>query len=148
MSEPVLFYMPHCDASLYSDVLDENWSKDALACVAVLGNSFAHMQVSTPKACNCSVTEGSVVGPISDKRTQILQSNRTHREWPLACGTHWLQACQDSSCEASSAGAYAVGWTILLTCRTRAGAVEHSYIQEEGGEAYEGAAARGPQHRH
>lgn len=50
VSEPVLFYMPHCDASLYSDVLDENWSKDALACVAVLGNSFAHMQErwSTP----------------------------------------------------------------------------------------------------
>jgi hypothetical protein len=45
VKEPVLFYMPHCDAALYSDVLDMNWGVEALANVAILGNSFAHMQV-------------------------------------------------------------------------------------------------------
>lgn len=56
VSEPVLFYMPHCDASLYSDVVDDNWSKDALACVAILGNSFSHMHVRTPKPGDVTAT--------------------------------------------------------------------------------------------
>jgi hypothetical protein len=53
VSQPVLFYMPHCDATLYSEVLDSNWSTDALANVAILGNSFEHMQVCmlTHKPC-------------------------------------------------------------------------------------------------
>lgn len=51
VSGPVLFYMPHCDSSLYSDVLEKNWSIDAMANVAILGNSFSHMQVSVHTAC-------------------------------------------------------------------------------------------------
>lgn len=38
-----LFYMPHCDASLYDDVLDKNWDPLSLSRIAFLGNSFAAM---------------------------------------------------------------------------------------------------------
>lgn len=54
VSEPTLFYMPHCDSTLYSDVLDKNWSASALENVAILGNSFAHMQVRS-RLCNSAV---------------------------------------------------------------------------------------------
>jgi hypothetical protein len=45
VSEPTLFYMPHCESILYSDVLDQNWSVEKLLNVAILGNSFQHMEV-------------------------------------------------------------------------------------------------------
>ena len=41
---PTFFYMPHCDASIYNDVLDINWSIDQLVNIAILGNSFEGMQ--------------------------------------------------------------------------------------------------------
>lgn len=34
------FYMPHCDASLYDDVLDANWHVARMPNVIILGNSF------------------------------------------------------------------------------------------------------------
>lgn len=38
-----LFYMPHCDASLYDAVLERNWRPETLADVTFIGNSFAAM---------------------------------------------------------------------------------------------------------
>lgn len=38
VAEPTLFYMPHCEASLYDALLDANWAQ--LRRVCVLGNSF------------------------------------------------------------------------------------------------------------
>lgn len=41
VEEPTLFYMPHCEASLYDALLAANWESPAqLRCVCVLGNSF------------------------------------------------------------------------------------------------------------
>jgi SRR1 len=48
VAEATLFYMPHCDAALYNDVLDANWSAHGLARLAFLGNSFETMQVRCP----------------------------------------------------------------------------------------------------
>lgn len=45
-TEDVLFYMPHCDASLYNEVLESNWGAAELSRLAFLGNSFRHMEVS------------------------------------------------------------------------------------------------------
>lgn len=45
VTEPTLFYMPHCEASLYNDVLDRNWAVDALSNMAIFGNSFGAMLV-------------------------------------------------------------------------------------------------------
>lgn len=44
-SEEVLFYMPHCDASLYNEVLDSNWGAAEISRLSFLGNSFRHMEV-------------------------------------------------------------------------------------------------------
>ncbi|XP_042409207.1 protein SENSITIVITY TO RED LIGHT REDUCED 1-like isoform X3 [Zingiber officinale] len=39
-SEPTLFYMPHCEASLYDGLLEVNWRPSCLNRMVVLGNSF------------------------------------------------------------------------------------------------------------
>eukprot|EP00892_Ulva_mutabilis_P005703 jgi/Ulvmu1/3504/UM162_0011.1 len=43
-AEQVLFYMPHCDAALYNEVLDSNWDMQQLANLCFIGNSFSHME--------------------------------------------------------------------------------------------------------
>lgn len=39
-SAPTLFYMPHCEASLYDGLLEANWRPSCLNRLVVLGNSF------------------------------------------------------------------------------------------------------------
>ncbi|KAE8711957.1 Protein SENSITIVITY TO RED LIGHT REDUCED 1 [Hibiscus syriacus] len=38
--KPTLFFMPHCEAELYNNLLQANWGVDALNRVALFGNSF------------------------------------------------------------------------------------------------------------
>lgn len=40
VAEPTLFYMPCCPRWLYHNLLAANWQPEALAKVAILGNSF------------------------------------------------------------------------------------------------------------
>lgn len=40
VAHPTLFYMPHCEAVLYDNLLASNWSPTALPRLAILGNSF------------------------------------------------------------------------------------------------------------
>ncbi|CAN0917032.1 Protein SENSITIVITY TO RED LIGHT REDUCED 1 [Linum grandiflorum] len=39
-AKPTLFYMPHCEAGLYNNLLRANWEVEALNRVALFGNSF------------------------------------------------------------------------------------------------------------
>lgn len=39
-SKPTLFFMPHCEANLYSNLLQANWRMDRLSKIALFGNSF------------------------------------------------------------------------------------------------------------
>eukprot|EP00899_Mesostigma_viride_P003493 jgi/Mesvir1/13144/Mv06113-RA.1 len=39
-----LFYMPHCEARLYDNLLSANWSHDQLCRLVILGNSFRRYQ--------------------------------------------------------------------------------------------------------
>ncbi|KAG0617167.1 hypothetical protein M758_5G169500 [Ceratodon purpureus] len=43
---PTLFYMPHCGASLYNNVLEENQDPWCLGWISILGNSFLRYQDS------------------------------------------------------------------------------------------------------
>ena len=43
--DTTLFYMPHCDAELYNDLLDANWGAAAICNVIIVGNSFENMTV-------------------------------------------------------------------------------------------------------
>jgi hypothetical protein len=45
-SGPTLFYMPHCGASLYNSVLEENLDPWRLGWISILGNSFQRYQDS------------------------------------------------------------------------------------------------------
>ncbi|KAK4754479.1 hypothetical protein SAY87_002583 [Trapa incisa] len=38
--KPTLFFMPHCEADLYNNLLQANWSADSLKRIALFGNSF------------------------------------------------------------------------------------------------------------
>ncbi|GMI80329.1 SENSITIVITY TO RED LIGHT REDUCED 1 [Hibiscus trionum] len=38
--KPTLFFMPHCEAELYNNLLQANWGVEALNRVALFGNSF------------------------------------------------------------------------------------------------------------
>ncbi|CAH8306285.1 unnamed protein product [Eruca vesicaria subsp. sativa] len=38
--KPTLFFMPHCEANLYSNLLQANWRMDRLSRMALFGNSF------------------------------------------------------------------------------------------------------------
>ncbi|XP_029777789.1 SRR1-like protein isoform X1 [Suricata suricatta] len=42
--EPTVFYMPHCGAALYNNLLWGNWSADALSKLLVVGNSFRGLE--------------------------------------------------------------------------------------------------------
>eukprot|EP00249_Psilotum_nudum_P013450 c24338_g1_i1 orf=222-1397(+) len=44
IDRPTLFYMPHCEAWLYDNVLRANWSRQSLNQLIVLGNSFSRYQ--------------------------------------------------------------------------------------------------------
>lgn len=38
--KPTLFFMPHCEADLYNNLLEENWEVDRLNRLIIFGNSF------------------------------------------------------------------------------------------------------------
>ncbi|KAL0729367.1 hypothetical protein Bca4012_025460 [Brassica carinata] len=38
--KPTLFFMPHCEANLYNNLLQANWRMDRLSRIALFGNSF------------------------------------------------------------------------------------------------------------
>ncbi|RID41360.1 hypothetical protein BRARA_J01328 [Brassica rapa] len=38
--KPTLFFMPHCEANLYNNLLQANWRVDRLCRIALFGNSF------------------------------------------------------------------------------------------------------------
>ncbi|KAK7283932.1 hypothetical protein RIF29_13682 [Crotalaria pallida] len=38
--KPIMFFMPHCEAELYNNLLQANWKPELLSNVVILGNSF------------------------------------------------------------------------------------------------------------
>ncbi|KAF8666881.1 hypothetical protein HU200_053405 [Digitaria exilis] len=71
VEEPTLFYMPHCEASLYDALLAANWDSPAqLRRVCVLGNSFQWYALQAEDNC---------LGPAA-KAAHVLAAGRFARE--------------------------------------------------------------------
>ena len=45
VTEPTLFYMPHCDCHLYNNLLKANWSPQQLCKIAILGNLLGELEI-------------------------------------------------------------------------------------------------------
>lgn len=43
-AKPSLFFMPHCEADLYDNLLEENWEVDRLNRLVIFGNSFGEYE--------------------------------------------------------------------------------------------------------
>lgn len=61
--KPTLFFMPHCEAFLYENLLEVNWEKHLLTNMVILGNRFSEYKK------HASVAKDSM---LSDSRKHIL----------------------------------------------------------------------------
>lgn len=69
--KPTLFFMPHCEAELYDNLLEANWEVDELKRVVIFGNSFdAYEQ-------HASLCKSSAV---ANSRKHVLASRRFSEE--------------------------------------------------------------------
>ncbi|PKA61867.1 Protein sensitivity to red light reduced 1 [Apostasia shenzhenica] len=80
---PTLFYMPHCEAALYNNLLDANWKPTMLNRMVVLGNSFGSYAryASEMKGVNSSVA-------VEVEGRRVLEVARFVREVEIEEGNH------------------------------------------------------------
>lgn len=71
---PTLFFMPHCEAVLYNNLLEVNWKEDRLTNIALFGNSFGvyEQHVSLVKD-----------DEVANSRKLILAARRFTREFEI-----------------------------------------------------------------
>ncbi|KAL8171742.1 hypothetical protein V2J09_023546 [Rumex salicifolius] len=72
--EPTLFFMPHCEAVLYNNLLEANWKEDRLANIALFGNSFGVYEQHVTLVKDDEVT---------NSRKYILAARRFTREFEI-----------------------------------------------------------------
>jgi hypothetical protein len=58
-TKPMLFYMPHCEAGLYNNLLQANWELELLNHIVLFGNSF-EMYEFFSEIKNCIVVESTM----------------------------------------------------------------------------------------
>ncbi|CAK9168963.1 unnamed protein product [Ilex paraguariensis] len=68
---PMLFFMPHCEAELYDNLLHANWRVDLLNRIVLFGNSFEAYEQQMSMFRNSTV---------ADSRKHILASRRLTKE--------------------------------------------------------------------
>lgn len=87
--KPTLFFMPHCEAELYNNLLQENWNVDLLNHIILFGNSF--------KTYNQYVSEFKN-STVADSARHILSSRRFTDEFEIKTVTEdYFGAFHDSS---------------------------------------------------
>ncbi|KAL3353550.1 hypothetical protein AABB24_018330 [Solanum stoloniferum] len=71
---PTMFFMPHCDAELYENLLEANWRHDLLSNMTLFGNSF--------EAYEQHVSECKIL-KLADSRKHILAIRQFVKELPI-----------------------------------------------------------------
>lgn len=71
---PTMFFMPHCDAELYENLLEANWRHDLLSNMTLFGNSF--------EAYEQHVSECKILR-LADSRKHILAIRQFVKELPI-----------------------------------------------------------------
>ncbi|CAH9122991.1 unnamed protein product [Cuscuta epithymum] len=86
--KPTLFFMPHCEAELYENLLQANWTVDLLNHIILFGNSFEeyehHMSI-----CKNLYS--------ADPRKHILAARKFSKEFRIKCSEDCLRAFHSSS---------------------------------------------------
>ncbi|KAL0397630.1 UNVERIFIED_CONTAM: protein SENSITIVITY TO RED LIGHT REDUCED 1 [Sesamum calycinum] len=61
--KPTMFFMPHCEAELYDNLLEANWRVDRLKCLLLFGNSFSayEQHVSICKSLDVAKTRKRIL---------------------------------------------------------------------------------------
>lgn len=72
---PTLFFMPHCEAELYDNLLQANWRVDMLNRMALLGNGFSVYQHYGSIISNSTITSS---------RQHILHVSKFAKEFEIA----------------------------------------------------------------
>lgn len=74
VSKPMLFFMPHCDAELYDNLLKTNWQINSLNKIVLFGNSFEEYERIRPFCQNPVV---------ADRQKHILALKKFTKEFPI-----------------------------------------------------------------
>lgn len=87
--KPTMFFMPHCEAELYNNLLQENWTVELLNRVVLFGNSFEIYEQFVSEFKN---------SPVVDSAKYILASRKFAREIKIkTLSDDYFGAFHDSS---------------------------------------------------
>ncbi|KAG7032652.1 Protein SENSITIVITY TO RED LIGHT REDUCED 1, partial [Cucurbita argyrosperma subsp. argyrosperma] len=87
--KPTMFFMPHCEAELYNNLLQENWTVELLNHVVLFGNSFEIYEQFVSEFKN---------SPVVDSAKYILASRKFSREIKIkTLSDEYFGAFHDSS---------------------------------------------------
>ncbi|KAH0743148.1 hypothetical protein KY290_031141 [Solanum tuberosum] len=76
---PMMFFMPHCDAELYENLLEVNWRHDLLSNRTLFGNSFEVYEQHVSECKNLR---------LADSRKHILAIRQFVKELPIDSRKH------------------------------------------------------------
>ncbi|TQD98788.1 hypothetical protein C1H46_015603 [Malus baccata] len=57
--KPMMFFMPHCEAELYDNLLQANWEVRLLNCIVLFGNSFETYEQHLSEFKNSSIVDST-----------------------------------------------------------------------------------------
>ncbi|KAK6782059.1 hypothetical protein RDI58_019855 [Solanum bulbocastanum] len=76
---PMMFFMAHCDAELYENLLEANWMQDLLSNMTLFGNIFEAYEQHVSECKNIRLT---------DSRKHILAIRQFVKELPMDSMKH------------------------------------------------------------
>ncbi|KAM1784706.1 hypothetical protein FF1_037643 [Malus domestica] len=87
--KPMMFFMPHCEAELYDNLLQANWEVQLLDCIVLFGNSFETYEQHLSEFKNSAIV---------DSATRILAARKFTDEFRIkTVSDDYFSAFHDSS---------------------------------------------------